>query len=831
MEKISIIESLLNGSRSIKDTDVKKIIDEQFTICEKNTLIRLLHFYRIESTIEFLSELRQCILLFRRSIRVPGRILRLCEEFQKRFGFIINPDQRYVDVKIQSMTEYPDLAYNYDYVYRRKLEQSFADGTLVNYFGFDSYISLQQKLMIHCLKYLCPGEAYMACIPTGSGKSLLWQYAVARGQFDGVTIVVVPTVALGLDHKKSDEEKLTRVPWIESIAYSSKEYANNELLKNELCEKIKKGKHKIIYISPEGLTNYDIQKALLEAASNKNISAIVIDEAHLVIDWGMQFRPEFQFLPALCAQLQARSMNSINTILLSATFSDTDRDVLMRLFGENGLVEFRGDELRPEIEYFTHYCKTEPVRKTVLEKLVDQIPKPAIIYVGTLDQCEEYYDLIKASGFCNIQKYTGKLKDKEKEKVLDAWRNNECSIMVATSAFGMGVDKPDVRTVITAYTPENVSRYYQEVGRAGRDGFSALNFALFCPDFDQGIVRSYTDSKVIGVDNLSERWSAMIQNQKNDSPYIEANCMWLDTDTPPGHLKYDRTGTKNSAWNEDVIALMGRAGILDIVDVRRMYSNNHKHFRIKVKLKNELISVSENKKDLEAWITEFRNREREEINEGKALMKEMFLGKNGFCFSEYFLREFWYAETVCVGCPSCRKNQFEHMIVPGKISLNLTQEREVKKSYRFNSILSRCTDTVSFGTLTYDTTLSQKELNELVCKLIINNATIIVLDTTEQIRLDQISFIGRDDYLILSKEEFLRLPDECLWGTIVFFVDQEHGSDLMRVSSELREYRPDLNQIIVAPRGYKDVYEDRFLSDFTEYGRSITIINEEESIC
>ena len=123
--------------------------------------------------------------------------------------------------------------------------------------------------MIYALKQVKKGETFLACLPTGSGKSLTWQLAVARGQFSGVTVVVVPTVALALDHKKNDTQTLKKIPWIESIAYSSKEYGNHPEKMQLLKGKIENSKNLILYISPEGLTNYEIASSLNEAAKKK----------------------------------------------------------------------------------------------------------------------------------------------------------------------------------------------------------------------------------------------------------------------------------------------------------------------------------------------------------------------------------------------------------------------------------------------------------------------------------------------------------------------------------------------------------------------------------
>lgn len=821
---------------AISDKNVYKLVEDRFCKDYNKSfylpIYRMIISFKLEKKYDFLSNLRQVITYVHRRIRVPQKALKWCIQHADEFSLVVDVNDFTVDIRAYAMEHDPQLKYAYEFLKRRKQYQSIADSALMNHFGYDSYISLQQKCMIYLSKQLKKGDTYLACLPTGSGKSLTWQAAVARGQFPNITIVVVPTVALAIDHKKNDAKTLARLPWIESIAYSSKEYSGNPEKMQQLKDKIENGKSKIIYISPEGLTNYEISQALTNAAKKKNISAIVIDETHLVIDWGMNFRPEFQFLPAFISKLKMYSEGTVTTVLLSATITENDREVLYTLFGGEGIIEFRGDELRPEIEYYSRYCRFESDRITVLKSLIKTVPRPAIVYVGTIEQSESIYSTIRGVGFERIGLFNSEISDTEKDNLLVKWQNNEIDLMVATSAFGMGVDKSDVRTVITAYTPENISRFYQEVGRAGRDGFSALNFILFCPEVDSGVVSHFTDSKVISAENLAKRWDAMLKNNVDETKNVEGNTTWLDTDTAPEHLAFNITGGKNSAWNEDTISMLVRARMINILDVRRQYKLNHKSFRIKVELKEEYIPILENKVLLENYISQYRDEERENINWGKEEVKSMFSQRQDTCFSEYFNREFLYTKMSCVGCPCCRKNEYSELIVPGEMTIYSTENYVRQDDICFNNSISRATKNMSFGHFSYEGNLSVEKYNDLIIRLLVSEANIIVSNQISQINVDKIRMIPNNNYLLLTYDELVLVPDEILFGKIVFILDndQEQAKKLLEYAKRL-QIKENCGVIVVAREGYYDANEDRYLSDYTEYGKRLNIMLQEEILC
>ena len=805
------IEKVLSEYKTINNPFeyVSSILDEDTTKTEKNLLIRIIVCLQRNNILEFYSHLRQCLAFIKDGIQAPKYIIDLCKHASNEYGFIIGEAQNTLEINAYALADVLDLKYDYSFINRRKKNGTIADSGLYNLFGYTNYLSLQQKLAIFQMKQLLPGDTYLACLPTGSGKSLIWQYGVARGQFRGATIVVVPTVALAIDHQNSDKEVFKRLPWIKSVAYSSQRSNEDEELLASICQDIENRKNYILYISPEGLTNYSICEALVKSAKNKNLSAIVIDEAHLIIDWGMKFRPEFQYIPALLGQLQKYANNKIYTVLLSATITEPDKETLKTLFNGNRYVEFRGDELRHEPEFYIHKCLNEKERISLLKRIILTAPKPAIVYVGTLEQCSSYYKEIKDLGFTRCSMFTGDLTGDQRSYLLNRWRNNEIDIMVATSAFGMGVDKGDVRTIITAYTPENISRYYQEVGRSGRDGYSSLNFVIYCPQVDAKAVGSFTDSKLIGTDNLIKRWTALRNNTTTYEESIESDCLWIDTDVVPEHLKGTETGSKNQNWNESVILLLARANLIEILSVIRTYGS-HKAFRIKIKIKNFEILDDEIK--LENYIDEFRTNERSVIDYEKLNMQLLLNSSKETCVSNFFAETFPYTGVFCAGCPACRKAEVSNTYGTPQIYSN-----SLKKGinyFKFNSDLNMNNDGFQVGTIIYDGTLDDMFRTQVVKKLFMHGIDIIICEG--HIIIDELSQLTNDNYLIINSSELKRIMKLLKEYNIAFIIEPD-SNDAQSSLVQARSLINNNNITLVVPNGLYDEQEGRAVSEYSEY--------------
>ena len=793
---------------------------------------RLFSSYSSGFVMDFIGHLRQICVYYHGSIRVPENAFVWAKQNRLLFGLDVDIERSAVSAKPNVLQDIEDLQHSYSFVKKRHLEPSFPDPVIKNVFGFDSYISLQQKMMIHTMKKMHGGSTLLACLPTGSGKSLLWQYAMAMGKFKGTVLVIVPTNALGADHVKNDEIIMAHLPWVKSIAYSAESFGNDSDKMEHLCELIRNDEQLILYISPEGLTNAAIKKAVFDAASKQNLSAVVIDEAHLVVDWGMKFRPEYQFLPGLITQIKEKSNYTIYTVLLSATFTENDRTVLLNLFGDEDYYEYRGGELRPEISFYRHHCKSEKEREELIKRLIPVVPKPVIVYVGTIDQSEKYERIIKQSGFNRVSRFNGETKERERDRLITQWRNNAIDIMVATSAFGMGVDKPDVRTVITAYTPENISRYYQEVGRSGRDGYASLNFALFCPVEDSGVVRSNTDKKLISTDNLWKRWKALQDDAEVSSVPGETDCYTLNTDTKLKELTYEITGGYNSGWNDNVVSMLARAGYLSIRDVRRKgNTDSHKAYYIKVQINDVNICFKE--EEYKKKIELFREKERKEIVEGKEAVKSLLEQDLYGCYANTFSLVFSLPSRLCGGCPICRKNGAVEYHETAKQSLITSVNMEFKKAFHYRNFASVCTDSCSVTMIGYEKKLSDADYIRLIKKLMIAEVNIIVLENWDRLKSSDFDKNDNKEVLILSIDEISMVPKKFICGNIAFFFGEKEETNrkMLEYAKKNILRNKNINPIFVADLEYYDQDEKRMLIDCVENVKMANIILGEEDIC
>lgn len=825
MNEIEILENYLCGKVTSEMAN-NLLLNSTEPISKVNPIIRAISCFNKGYFYDGLGHLRQSIVYYHRAIHINGLWFERCKKYEKDFGFYIDEETNTVDVVPWAMDRVDGLKFEYEFALRRRQKKSIGDSALVNFFGFPTYTSLQQKMMMYSLKKMVRGDVLLACIPTGSGKSLLWQYAVSTGKFRGITIVIVPTNALATDHIQSDKVVLNDTPWIKSIAYSAAQNQKDENYLDLICDEIKSGSDMILYISPEGLTNSRIKKALLDASAHDYVAAVIVDEAHLMVDWGMHFRPEFQLIPALCRHMNKQ--HKIYTVLLSATITMSDAATLRDLFSYGEFCEYRGDELRPEVEFYSHNCASEKERCEILRELIPLVPKPAILYVGTKEQCGKYYRLIQELGIKRVQVFTGDTIDIDRERIIQSWRSNEIDVMVATSAFGMGVDKADVRTIITSYLPENISRFYQEVGRAGRDGYSALSFSLICHFEDDKVADSFTDSRLLTVDSLLERWNEL---KANAEPSEESDCIWINTSNAPKHLKHSITGGRNSGWNQDVLLLMARCGYLEVEDVIRDFSSNYKAFKMKVRVKR--IAELDNAALIEQSVSEFRDNERTVIVEGKQSVRDMYSIHNEMCYSTYFTNEFIYAAGGCNGCPACRKNEYGKWFPVGDIQYYSNRRVEKQNTFCFANALSSSVNQKSKGMFFFEAQPSDEIIRDIAGKLLLAGADYLVLNNVPNNLIEDIRWNECNTNIIVTLDEVIKIPYNLICGTVVFFMtgNETENRQMLLQSEDIMKACIDINVIYICPRDYYYNEEQHYLRDCLEYSLPVNVVLQEEVIC
>ena len=316
---------------------------------------------------------------------------------------------------------------------------------LYKVFGYKTFRGKQQEIIEHILK----GNDALVLMPTGGGKSLCFQIPALC--FDGITIVISPLIALMQDQVNALKQLGVRA----SVLNSTLNPEQSKLVEEQIC----RNELDLVYVSPERL-NTD---SFLTILKKSKISLFAIDEAHCVSQWGHDFRPEYTKFSRL-----KEFFPNIPRIALTATADEITRvDIIKNLNLENGKV-FVSSFDRPNIEYTVKIKDNE--KKQLLNFIKQQHQGDSgIVYCISRKRVEEVAEYLKKEGF-NALPYHAGLNTKVREKNQEKFIKNESVIMVATIAFGMGIDKPDVRFVAHLDLPKSVESYYQETGRAGRDG-------------------------------------------------------------------------------------------------------------------------------------------------------------------------------------------------------------------------------------------------------------------------------------------------------------------------------------------------------------------------
>lgn len=325
---------------------------------------------------------------------------------------------------------------------------------LKEYFGHDFFREGQDRIT----DSLLGGRDVLGIMPTGAGKSICYQ--VPALMFDGITIVVSPLISLMKDQVS------TLVQSGVAAAYINSSLTHAQYLK--VLQNTESGKYKIIYVAPERLC----APAFLGICRNLNISMVAVDEAHCVSQWGQDFRPSYLKIPDFIDALNSRPVVGAFTATATGAVRD-DIKTLLRLVSP--LVVTTGFD-RPNL----FFSVMQPKNKSIeLMKLIkERKNESGIVYCSTRKAVEEVCELLQKNGFAATRYHAG-LDENERRRNQDDFVYDRATIMVATNAFGMGIDKSNVSFVIHYNMPKNMESYYQEAGRAGRDGRGADCILLY----------------------------------------------------------------------------------------------------------------------------------------------------------------------------------------------------------------------------------------------------------------------------------------------------------------------------------------------------------------
>lgn len=331
---------------------------------------------------------------------------------------------------------------------------------LYKYFGFDAFKSLQLSI----IKSVLAKNDTFAIMPTGGGKSLTYQLPAII--MPGTAIVISPLIALMKDqvdsirgHSKSN-----------SIAH----FLNSSLSRTQIKEvkqDILSGKTKMLFVAPETLT----KEENIEFFKNVDLSFIAVDEAHCISEWGHDFRPEYRRIRTMIDQID----KEIPIIALTATATEKVRSDIIKNLEMKNLQYFISSFNRFNLFYEIKPKKNKEQAINSIVKIIKSIPNESgIVYVQSRKSTEEIAEMLQVNGI-RASAYHAGLESKTRTKIQDDFLMEEIDVICATIAFGMGIDKPDVRFVIHFDIPKSIENYYQETGRAGRDGMEARCIAFY----------------------------------------------------------------------------------------------------------------------------------------------------------------------------------------------------------------------------------------------------------------------------------------------------------------------------------------------------------------
>jgi ATP-dependent DNA helicase RecQ len=548
------------------------------------------------------------------------------------------------------------------------------DPFLTEVSGFAAYMSPGQREAVRSAFLMPAGETLIVSLPTGSGKSLVAQGPVlVQGLEGGLSICVVPTTALVLDQARQTTKMLeARHPrrTLPSVAW----HANlSPEERSSIKTAIREGRQGILFCSPEALTGA-LLPALYDAARDGLLSYLVIDEAHLVSQWGDGFRPAFQMMAGTRrGLLEACGDSRFRTILMSATLTPDTIDTIDALFGPAQKIQMVASiHLRPEPQYWIHKENNEASKERKVLEAIRHAPRPFILYVTKREDARLWLKRLRQAGFSRTECFHGDTPDVDRRRIINEWSQNKIDGIVATSAFGVGIDKADVRAVIHATVPETLDRFYQEVGRGGRDGRSAASLLLYS-DADREIADNLGSPTLISDELAFERWSAMFARSKSHDAM--GGLLEIDIDAVPPRLRQE--SDYNAAWNMRTLIMMARARMIDLESkppelISRLETETEAAFDLRNEehwatfYKRVMVSILKhghlNRETFFRDIGEERSRSSSAATLGRKLLDELLSGETEFAslldrlYRNHTPGRSLIVSPACGGCPVHRRS-------------------------------------------------------------------------------------------------------------------------------------------------------------------------------
>ncbi|MBE7174950.1 MAG: RecQ family ATP-dependent DNA helicase [Mucilaginibacter polytrichastri] len=355
---------------------------------------------------------------------------------------------------------------------------------LKKYWGYDQFRPLQEEI----IRAVLDGRDTLALMPTGGGKSICFQ--VPALAMDGICLVISPLIAL----MKDQVENLQRVEIPAAYVVSGMKKKEVELV----LEGCIAGQYKFLYLSPERLLSAQFQAYV----QHMQVSLIAVDEAHCISQWGYDFRPPYLHI----AELRQRFSKTVPVLALTATATEHVKTDIQEKLGFRRSNVFQRSYERKNLSYVVRYAENK------LEKMLDVIRNvggTGIVYVRSRRECMELSQYLGSENVRSGYYHAGMSADERSAKQRD-WKENKIQVIVATNAFGMGIDKADVRFVIHKDLPESLEAYYQEAGRAGRDEKKAFAALLFSSADKHLLIRKH-ESSFPGVDEVKDVYNRLAE--------------------------------------------------------------------------------------------------------------------------------------------------------------------------------------------------------------------------------------------------------------------------------------------------------------------------------
>ena len=342
-----------------------------------------------------------------------------------------------------------------------------AQEVLQTYYGYTAFRPLQEEIISSVLS----GHDTLAILPTGGGKSLCFQIPTlvmasqAPEDQGTLCLVITPLIAL----MKDQVENLKRRDIHAAAIYSGQTHEQQQIALDNCLY----GPYRFLYVSPERLVSADFRKRLAQLP----IKLIAVDEAHCISQWGHDFRPPYTRI----AEIRSLLPNPVPILALTATATPEVSEDIIRNLGGNGWKVFRQSIHRENLNYIVRYCRDSKEKQDQLLHIVSSVSGSVIVYARNRKRTEELAQFLSDNGISSDFYHAG-LDTPDRAKRQELWQHNTTRVIVCTNAFGMGIDKPDVRLVLHFDLPDSPEAYFQEAGRAGRDAQTAYCVLLYCPE-------------------------------------------------------------------------------------------------------------------------------------------------------------------------------------------------------------------------------------------------------------------------------------------------------------------------------------------------------------